>query len=209
MFISGNKWDQWAPDGVTVEHFDAISEGKTLVLRSKGQPLTSLTAPSFRQKWAFSSPVAYAGQSLVFAARYLSPFGCVCHLFADGVNVRTGFTLDQVKSSGRASLSVPDAFTIATTVVTALPYILAWAMVRAFLDHGLTLQLVPFMVVAGLASLGIGLVTSHLGLWVLGWAHGTGKNVGLLSFAISACVLVACLAEAMVIARGLQPWLPA
>jgi hypothetical protein len=75
MQLQGRRFAHRLPDGVTVRHFDAIANGKLIVLRAEGQPVATVVAPTFqtRNKWALTEPVTIDGETYVLAVGYVWP----------------------------------------------------------------------------------------------------------------------------------------
>jgi len=90
-----NEWT-WGPDGAPASVLDAFVEGKTLVLRSDGKPITAPITLR-RNQWAESESIVLAGASIVLGARERA-YSIDSYVFRDGRSLVSDLTLEEARS---------------------------------------------------------------------------------------------------------------
>ena len=90
-----NEWT-WVPDGAPASVLDAFVEGKTLVLRSDGKPITAPITLR-RNQWAESESIVLAGASIVLGARERA-YSIDSYVFRDGRSLVSDLTLEEARS---------------------------------------------------------------------------------------------------------------
>lgn len=191
MQITGNHWAWFAPDGVSVQKFDARAEGNTIVLMSAdGTVLVRLPGPSLSHRWVEAGPVAAGGQSLVLRAHYLGPFGCSCSLHVVGAD------------RGKRDVAKDgNAYAVARAIVMGAPVLGCAAMLRS-LGSTISFATLPASVLAGIVFYGAAISAGKVGLVGLAAAKTRGRHVGLLSMLIAAAVMASCGAVMVAVLAG-------
>ena len=209
MQLQGRRFAHWLPDGVTVRHFDAIANGKLIVLRAEGQPVATVVAPTFRtrNKWALTEPVTIDGETYVLAVGYVSPLGCVCRFFVNGIDARTGSTLEQARGRGQVWLGV-DMVVISTRLMAYLPHVCVVGMSYG-LYQSLSVSAVAIIVVVLALSMAVGVLLSRIGLRVLGWIKTSARPglTGVLGFSTWCGAVALATAAEVLILTAVRPML--
>jgi hypothetical protein len=200
-----NAWRRWEPDGTTIRSYEAALEGPTIALRSGGEEIARILAPTSRRRWVESPEIAFAGRTLVLGAWYVNRQLINAELFEDGHSLRNGASLERARTE--ATTPVSEAAAFARTFVAMAPYMAVIPAIPA-LGENVTLQRLPLLGAAVAISFVIASYAARLGNQTLGAIQGSALRVGLRSvlvatgvFAFSTAAMIVVLAGAVRVMR--------